>query len=63
MAVKQLHYIAGDNDRQGSYVVGFGENSPQRHHHRSSNCAPWEDLEDRDVDGAPDPCAKYASSI
>ena len=56
MAVRQLHYIAGDNDREASYVVGFGDDPPQRHHHRSSNCAPWEHLEDPDS-----PCVKYAS--
>lgn len=46
-AVKQIHYMAGDNDR-GSYVVGFGHNPPQRNHHRNSVCAPWEQLEDKD---------------
>ena len=42
-AVKQLHYIAGDNDR-GSYVAGWGENPPQRNHHRNAACAPWEQM-------------------
>jgi hypothetical protein len=45
-AVKQIHYMAGDNDR-GSFVVGFGSNPPQRNHHRNSNCAPWEQQEDK----------------
>lgn len=40
-AVKQLHYILGDNDR-GSYVVGFGTNPPKRNHHRDAAMAPWE---------------------
>lgn len=44
-AVKQIHYMAGDNDR-GSYVVGFGDNPPQRNHHRNGACAPWEQAED-----------------
>lgn len=42
-AVKQLHYIAGDNDR-GSYVAGWGESPPQRNHHRNAVCAPWEQM-------------------
>jgi Glycosyl hydrolase family 9 len=45
MAVKQLHYFAGDNDR-GSYIAGFGDNPPKRNHHRNSACTPWEQLED-----------------
>lgn len=41
VAVKQIHYVAGDNDR-GSFVAGFGRNAPRRNHHRNSSCAPWE---------------------
>jgi hypothetical protein len=44
-AVKQIHYMAGDNDR-GSFVAGFGVNPPKRNHHRNSVCAPWEQKED-----------------
>jgi endoglucanase len=40
-ALKQLHYVAGDNDR-GSYVSGFGENPPKRNHHRNAAVTPWE---------------------
>ena len=32
----QIGYILGDTGR--SYVVGFGENPPQRPHHRASSC-------------------------
>ncbi|XP_028403983.1 uncharacterized protein LOC114526577 isoform X2 [Dendronephthya gigantea] len=32
----QIHYMLGDAGR--SFVVGFGENPPQRPHHRSSSC-------------------------
>ena len=32
----QMNYILGDTGR--SYVVGWGENSPLRPHHRSSSC-------------------------
>lgn len=45
-AVKQIHYVAGDNDR-GSYIVGFGTNSPKRPHHRNGACAPWEQALDK----------------
>jgi Glycosyl hydrolase family 9 len=44
-AVKQIHYMAGDNDR-GSYIAGFGERPPLRNHHRNAACAPWEQAED-----------------
>lgn len=44
MAIKQLHYVAGDNDR-GSYIAGFGNNPPLRNHHRNSVCAPWQQKE------------------
>jgi len=40
-AVKQLHYVAGDNDR-GSYIVGVGKDSSARPHHRNSVCSPEE---------------------
>ncbi len=32
-ASRQINYILGDSGR--SYVIGFGQNYPQRHHHRS----------------------------
>lgn len=35
-ARKQIHYMLGDSGR--SYVVGFGNNPPQRPHHASSSC-------------------------
>nr|CAB3262581.1 uncharacterized protein LOC100180615 [Phallusia mammillata] len=36
LAHSQLSYILGDGGR--SFVVGFGENSPQHPHHRGSSC-------------------------
>ena len=33
---EQIDYILGDNPRNSSYVVGFGENYPKRAHHRSA---------------------------
>lgn len=35
-ANNQVDYILGDNPRNYSYMVGFGENYPQRPHHRGS---------------------------
>ena len=35
-AKKQIHYMLGDSGR--SFVVGFGNNPPQRPHHASSSC-------------------------
>jgi Glycosyl hydrolase family 9 len=57
MAVKQLHYFAGDNDR-GSYIAGFGNNPPLRNHHRNSVCAPWEQRE-----ASRGTCEEYATHI
>ncbi|MEL6383162.1 MAG: glycoside hydrolase family 9 protein [Cyanobacteria bacterium J06626_18] len=31
-----IDYLLGDNPRNSSYVVGFGENSPQQPHHRAA---------------------------
>ena len=30
----QIHYMLGDNPRQSSYVVGYGNNPPKRPHHK-----------------------------
>jgi Glycosyl hydrolase family 9 len=56
-AVKQLHYMAGDNDH-GSFIVGFGSNAPVRNHHRNSICAPWEQ-----ADNPEHSCAQYAPCL
>lgn len=36
-AEKQINYALGDNPRNGSYVVGFGENAPEHPHHRTAH--------------------------
>ncbi|MEM9005334.1 MAG: glycoside hydrolase family 9 protein, partial [Cyanobacteria bacterium P01_F01_bin.86] len=33
----QINYLLGDNPNNQSYVVGFGENSPQNPHHRGAH--------------------------
>ncbi len=35
-ATSQIDYLLGDNPRGSSYVVGFGNNSPQRVHHQAA---------------------------
>lgn len=36
-AQQQIDYILGDNPREASYVVGFGNNSPQKVHHQAAS--------------------------
>ncbi len=36
-AERQINYALGDNPREGSYVVGFGENAPEHPHHRTAH--------------------------
>ncbi|MBN2440381.1 MAG: glycoside hydrolase family 9 protein [Spirochaetales bacterium] len=36
-AEKQLNYALGDNPRNSSYVVGFGENASKHPHHRTTH--------------------------
>jgi Glycosyl hydrolase family 9 len=43
LARSQMDYVAGDTGR--SYIVGFGQNFPQRVHHRDSACTMKEDSE------------------
>lgn len=38
-SVNQINYILGQNPRKGSYMVGFGSNSPQHPHHRTAHGA------------------------
>ena len=44
----QIDYILGDNPRNSSYVVGFGNNSPQRAHHRSASGSSFNNVNFRD---------------
>jgi len=41
-AERQILYMLGDNPRESSYVVGFGNNPPQHPHHRTSHGS-WAD--------------------
>ena len=36
-AANQINYILGDNPRNSSYLVGFGNNSPKNPHHRAAS--------------------------
>ncbi len=40
--VQQINYILGDNPRNSSYVVGFGNNPPRNPHHRTAHGS-WTD--------------------
>ena len=44
LASDSIDYIIGENPRQSSYVVGYGENSPQQPHHRAASGMSWEDF-------------------
>jgi endoglucanase len=39
---RQINYALGDNPRESSYVVGFGENPPTEPHHRTAHGS-WTD--------------------
>lgn len=36
-AEQQINYALGDNPRNGSYMVGFGQNAPEHPHHRTAH--------------------------
>ncbi|MEB3360206.1 MAG: glycoside hydrolase family 9 protein [Synechococcales bacterium] len=40
-AEDQIDYLLGDNPRNFSYMVGFGDDSPQNPHHRGSHGGTW----------------------
>ncbi|MEQ4715699.1 glycoside hydrolase family 9 protein [Nonomuraea sp. B19D2] len=41
-AVRQINYALGDNPRNSSYVIGFGDNPPKNPHHRTAHGS-WTD--------------------
>lgn len=41
-AVSQIRYMLGDNPRNSSYVIGFGNNAPEHPHHRTAHGS-WSD--------------------
>lgn len=41
LATTTVDYILGDNPRNASYMVGFGENSPSQPHHRAAHGGSW----------------------
>lgn len=48
-AIRQIDYMLGDNPRNSSYVVGFGQNPPQRPHHRTAHGS-WADSQNVPAD-------------
>ncbi|XP_006826094.2 endoglucanase E-4-like [Saccoglossus kowalevskii] len=57
-AYSQINYILGDAVR--SYVVGFGNNPPERPHHRSSSCPDYPEPCDWAQHKDPDPNPQIA---
>jgi endoglucanase len=41
-AVSQMNYMTGTNERNASYIVGYGTNPPQHPHHRTAHGS-WSD--------------------
>lgn len=41
-AKRQIDYALGDNPRNSSYVIGFGDNPPQNPHHRGAHGSWWD---------------------
>ncbi|WP_194244397.1 glycoside hydrolase family 9 protein [Nonomuraea phyllanthi] len=41
-AVRQINYALGDNPRNSSYMIGFGDNPPKNPHHRTAHGS-WTD--------------------
>ena len=42
LATDTIDYILGDNPRNSSYLVGYGDNSPQQPHHRAASGVGWD---------------------
>ncbi len=45
-AENQIKYTLGTNPRNGSYLIGFGLNSPKNPHHRNAHGAWYNDIDD-----------------
>ncbi|MEV6816876.1 glycoside hydrolase family 9 protein, partial [Micromonospora sp. NPDC051296] len=43
-AVRQINYALGDNPRNSSYVIGFGNNPPRNPHHRTAHGSWWDNM-------------------
>ncbi|MEH0984835.1 glycoside hydrolase family 9 protein [Micromonospora sp. CPCC 205556] len=41
-AVQQINYALGDNPRNSSYVIGYGNNPPRNPHHRTAHGSWWD---------------------
>lgn len=71
-AERQITYMLGDNPRNSSYVIGYGNNSPQHPHHRTSHGS-WSDSQTTPVNhrhvlygalvGGPSKTDSYTDSI
>ena len=58
----QINYMLGDGGR--SFVVGFGNNAPERPHHRSSSCPPVpQDCNNGAGNPGPNPMVLYGALV
>lgn len=70
-AVRQIEYMLGDNPRNSSYVIGYGNNAPTKPHHRTAHGS-WNDAINDPVEnrhtlygalvGGPDDSDNYSDS-
>lgn len=44
-AVRQINYALGDNPRNSSYQIGFGNNWPRNPHHRTAHGSWWDSMQ------------------
>lgn len=44
-AVRQINYALGDNPRNSSYQIGFGNNWPKNPHHRTAHGSWWDSMQ------------------
>ncbi|XP_056021967.1 uncharacterized protein LOC130054902 isoform X2 [Ostrea edulis] len=64
-AMSQIHYMVGDNNKNFSYVIGYGSSYPLRPHHSGSSCSPapapcnWNTFKSKD----PNPNILYGALV
>ncbi len=56
---RQIDYLLGENPSSFSYMVGFGESSPQQPHHRGSHGGGWDSFNS----GAPNANILYGALV
>ena len=54
----QAQYMMGQNPQNQCFIVGFGENCPERPHHRSSSCPASGDCGNGQSNSGPNPMVR-----